>query len=348
MKDIYKAIIFSRTPLKGFFRFENEFQIYPVEANILSSEKYKHYPIFLEFKILSEDIIKPNFSLDGLEDLISHDSISETATIQTKQDKIINLLNLFSTFKFFRYNKAEGNWILPITSKMAKEEIQNIEGSEFLYSHFFNKKIDFEIDDFSNMSSNYNLVEMVQYSEYYQNDPNYDYNPMKEITFPNNMIYALQAYSNLSLDEKKIVDSAIRYSVLSMELMDDKTTLGILSAFTSIETVMNFYYKDFKPEQCSSCGQPKYKISKRYLDFLLNFIGDGEGFKKRFNNLYSLRSKIVHTGFSFATEPFWNELNDIEKDSETITILEIVMLSKLSIINYLVLPFMGKKNKHHN
>ena len=350
MKEYHKIIIFTKTPLKAFFKFEDKFQIYPLDEYYLGDSKnYKHYPIILEFKVHPENIIKPTLSYDGIEDLVSQDDINETATIQTTRDKIINLLNLFSTFKFFCYKKSEGSWILPYKEGMTKEEMKNVKSSEFCFSYFFHKEINnFDINEFTNVSEKFKAIEVVEYSEYYQDGPNYDYDSSKGIRLPNNILYGLKGYYNLNLEEQKVMDSAIKYSVLCMELMEEKTTLAILSAFTSIETVMNFYYKDFKPENCPECSQPRYKISKRYIDFLLNFIGDGDGFKRRFSNLYSLRSKIVHTGFSFETEQFWNELNDQEKESEIITILEILMLSKLSVINYLILPLLGKKEKHHN
>lgn len=265
--------------------------------------------------------------------MFSEDSLSQTASTQTKQDQLINLLNLFSTFRFFRYYKTEGNWVLPITSNMTREETKTITSSEFFFSDYYNKSIgNLDINKLSDVSIKYRPLQMVDYSEYYQNNPNYDYDTTKEIIFPSNTEHGLKAYFQLNADELPIINSAIKSSVLCMELADDKTTLGILSGFTSIETIMNFYYKNFKPEVCSECGQQRYKISKRYSDFLLTFIGNGEGFKKKFSKLYSLRSKIVHTGFSFQSEQFWNELNESEKENETITILEIIMLSKVSII----------------
>jgi hypothetical protein len=344
MKNIYKKIIFTKTPLKSYFKYQDEFQIYPVDDKYLITKKHNHYPIFLELKINKQDIIKPNISKD-LEDL--EEIISETAIINTKEDKIINLLNLFSTFTFFKYN-TEGNWVIPITTRMSREEKLEIDGSEFLYNIFCHKGINFEISDFTDVSNQYKPINVIEYSEYYQNEPNYDYNQKKEITLPNNIIMGLRAYYNLDFQEKKNIDSAINYSCLSMQLMHDKTTLGVVSAFTAIETVMNIYYRGYKPQNCEKCGQPKYKISKRYLDFLLEFIGNEDGFKKKFENLYRLRSKIVHTGFSFSIESIWNELTDQEQNSELVTILEIVMLSKLSVINYLILTSLGKKKKHHS
>lgn len=346
MKNYYKAVIFTKTPLKGYFRFENEFQVYPVDEEFLpDSEKFKHYPIFLEFKINENDIVKPTISIDGFEDVVSKEQMIETATIQSKQDNLINLLNLFSTFKFFRYTKTEGYWVLPFNENMTEEQIKSTSRSNFNFAFFWNKEINLDIVELTNVSAKYDKVEVIDYSSYYQNDPNYDYS-FKKVTFPNNINHGISAYYKLDSIERKTIDSAIKYSVLCMDLMHEKTTLAILSAFTSIETIMNFYYKDFKPENCKECGQPRYKISKKYIDFLLEFIGNGTGFKKRFNELYKLRSKIVHTGFSFETEKFWNELNDEDSESETATILEIVMLSKLSVINYLILPFLGKKPKH--
>lgn len=347
MEKYHKTVIFTKVPLNGYFKFKDEFQIYPVSSSDLNSKKYQHYPIYLEFAINEDDLITPKSQLTDIEDVISKEQITATATIQSKQDKILQLLNLFSTHIFFRYRKNEGSWVLPLESDGDNDQLESYKGSKFYFSYFDASHLDLKIDKLTILSNEYSHVDVVSFHEYYQIDPNYDYDRRKPITLPDNILIGLDAYYNLEKKERSLFDAAIKYSVLCMESLSSGVTLGVLSGFTAIETVMNFYYSDYKPEICVECGQPKYKIAKRYTDFLLKFIGNGEGFKKQFSNLYSLRSKIVHTGFSFASEQFWNELEDVEQDRETVTILQITMLSKLSIINYLILTHVDRVEKHY-
>jgi hypothetical protein len=81
----------------------------------------------------------------------------------------------------------------------------------------------------------------------------------------------------------------------------------------------------------------EFKVSKKYRDYLLKYIGNNPNNKKKFNALYSLRSKIVHTGMKFKTENLWTELPQEEKDVEFINQMEVIILSKMSITNWLLI-----------
>ena len=54
--------------------------------------------------------------------------------------------------------------------------------------------------------------------------------------------------------------------------------------------------------KCEECGQQKYGVSRKFREYLLKYIGDSPNNKRKFNNYYSLRSKIVHTGRQLKTE----------------------------------------------
>lgn len=49
------------------------------------------------------------------------------------------------------------------------------------------------------------------------------------------------------------------------------------------------------PMSCKTCGQPQYKISKRVRDFAADHLG-GDHWRKRFADLYAVRSRFLHTG----------------------------------------------------
>jgi hypothetical protein len=100
--------------------------------------------------------------------------------------------------------------------------------------------------------------------------------------------------------------------------------------------MVNFYSKNLNNVKCEKCGQLQYKVSRKYRDFLLNVIGNNPKNKKKFNDLYSLRSKIIHTGQKFKSENLWNDLINEEDQKEFINIYEILLLAKLSIVNWLI------------
>lgn len=347
----YKSIIFSKTKFEGYFRYKDEFQISPLRSEYLDRvKKYKHHPIVIEFKIEDFEWMSPKKDFSFAGDMFNKEEYELLATAMTKLDRLIDLINLFSTNLFFRYKNNHGFWTIPATSDKTDDDIRNIEHSDFLYKFFFLK--DFKnqciIENFNNdIIKEFNEIQLVDYNEYFSNDPNYDYNRLDAIKFPNVITYGLDGYFDLSTEEKKILDTSIKYSNICMKNLESEATIGILSAFTSIETLMNFYYKDFKPENCKECGQPRYSIAKRYNDFLLNFVGESDELKKEFRKLYSFRSKIVHTGFSFATENLWHDLEEEKADDETIKKLQIMMVNKRLIINYLSLTKLKKKEKHH-
>lgn len=347
----YKSIIFSKTKFEGYFRYKDEFQIYPLKSEYLDSvKKYKHHPIIIEFKIEDSEWMSPKKDFSYLGDIFKKGSHDLLATAMTKLDRLIDLINLFSTNLFFRYKNNDGFWTVPATSDKTDDKINIIEHSDFLYKLFFLKGFNYQciIDDFNtDITKEFNEIPLVDYNEYFSNDPNYDYNVLDTIKFPSVINYGLEGYFDLNVEEKKIIDTSIKYSNICMKNLELETTIGVLSAFTSIETLMNFYYKDFKPENCKECGQPRYSIAKRYTDFLLNFVGESDDLKKEFKKLYTFRSKIVHTGFSFITENLWHDLEEDKADDETIKKLQIMMVNKRLIINYLSPTKLGKKEKHH-
>jgi len=101
--------------------------------------------------------------------------------------------------------------------------------------------------------------------------------------------------------------------------------------------MVNYENKDFEPQRCDKCGQLEYKVSKKYRDYLLKYIGDNISNKKKFNALYNLRSEIVHTGMKLKSESLWTDIPREEKDKEFLNHLEVILMSKLSIINWLII-----------
>ena len=331
MNEFHKTIIFTKTPLAGSFRYKDKFQIYPADLdNMPKSKLQKHHPVILEYTTTEADKIEPPTDFEVLKDLTSL-----TATTLTKQDQILNLLTLFTNHLFFRYYDLTGTWGMPILKDDPGEEANQWSSKWNLkLFHWPGKPEQLKINEFTD--TEIDKVEYKRHFDYYLNDPNFDYHSDKHITFPNTIIDGLDSYYNLDEDSRKVIDSSISHSVSAVELRQHKKTLSIIASFSSIEAMVNFEFKDEKPEMCDSCGQLKYKVSKKFKDYLFKYVGKSTNNKKKFNAFYSLRSKIVHAGVHLKTENLWNDLPKEEEDKEFLTHVEILQLVQLSIIHCLI------------
>lgn len=332
MEKYHKCIIFCKTKLTGMFRYKDEFQIYPADfEGMPKSSMQEHHPIVLEYIIRDDEKIVPHSDYEELKDLRTL-----TASTITKQDIIISLLTLFTNHNFFRYYDLTGTWGLPILKENAGEEM-NTWSSKWNWAmfHWPQYPEQFKINGFTEVG--YSEVELINYWKYYFHEPNFDNYSDREITFPNLITQGLDSYFGKSKEIKIVLNSAMSFIVNAMELRMYRKTMSVIASFTAIETMVNFEYKDFKPLICEKCNQPQFKVSEKYRKYLLKYIGDNDNNKKKFNALYKFRSSIIHTGQKLKTENLYNDLTKEEKDKEFLNQVEILQLSRLSVVNWLII-----------
>lgn len=331
MRKFHKTIVFTKTPLTKYFKYKDIFQIYPAQFEKMPySNLQSHYPVILEYWTIEEEKIHVEVEYE-----ILRDSFSDIATTTTKQDKILSLLCTLTNHLFFRYTDFYGLWGMPILYDNPGEEA-NMWSAKWIMPGFHWPEMagNFNISNFTSLQ--YDLVDLINHFPYYLDNPNFDLNNQKEITFPRTIYLGLDSYFAASKEVKEVLDTAISYSVSAMELRLEKKTLALLASFTSVETMVNLEYKDFDAEKCSICGQLKYSVAKKYREYLLKYIGNTPSNKRKFNKYYSLRSKIVHTGQRLKTEKLYSEISKSEKDEEFLTRIEILQIGKMAIIQWLL------------
>jgi hypothetical protein len=340
MLEYHRTIVFTKTPLKGSFRFKGLFQIYPADLKGMPySNLQSHHPVILEYTTTEDDVITPKPNPNGFKNL---DALNiRTATKTTKEQEILNLLSLFSNHYFFRYYDPTGTWGMPVLKDNPGNEANKWSSKwSMKLFHWPELPEQLGIDSFKNLDIKY--VEFVDHESYYLRDPNFDHYSNTIITFPNSITTGLNAYFSIDKEAKAVIDAAISYAVDSMEIMQHKKTLSIISAFTALETMVNYEFREFKPEVCAKCSQPQYKVAQKFRDFLSKYLSEGTAQKRKFNALYSYRSKIIHTGQKLKTENLWNNLGEAEEKEELISQLEAIQYSKLSIIHWLIHNNIGK------
>jgi hypothetical protein len=340
MKNFQRAIIFTKTMLDGSFRYKDLFQILPAKLEGMPHSKMQeHFPVILEFWIDDNDavVIEKDFGSFVY-------SYTETATILRKQDMILSLLTVFTNHHFFRYTDFTGSWGMPILRNDPYEEMNSWESKWCLPQFFFpGLPGQLRITEFTTPVEP--PILRVNNKLYYVANPNLDFDKKRQITFPALLEEAIDAYFALSSDSQDTVYLAISHSLSAIELRLAKKTLSLLASFTSLKMMVNLEFKDVPPEKCSTCGQAKYSISKKFREFLLKYVATADSNRKKYNDYYTLRSKIVHSGQQVRNETLFSGLTDDGQHKEFITQIEIIQMGKLAIIHWLLINYRNGKPK---
>lgn len=336
-KKFHRSIVFTKTPLRKKFKYQEIFQIFPATLEGMPySKTQRHYPCILEFWITQNEHVNVDTEFEELKD-----SYAETGAIINKEEKILSLLSLISNNLFFRYNDFTGIWGMPILKDDPGEEA-NSWSSKWCWPHFFFPEMPRQMQITSFSEIQIPTINFRPHTLYYTKDPNLDFHSDREIEFPSTATEILDAYYCLEDSSQKIVDSAIAHSISSMEFRLLKKTLSLLCSFSAVETMVNLEFQDSHIEKCDYCGQLKYSIAKKFRDFLLKYVATSNESKKKFNSYYLLRSKIVHTGRRLKSEKLYSGVSMTEQDADLLTLVEVLQISKFSILNWLLITHRSK------
>lgn len=334
MKQYHKTIFFTKVPLSGYYKYEDVFQIYPAELdNMPTIDDFRtyHFPNILEYWTSDDEHVTISSDLEGLEELLTL-----TARRSRKETQILGLLSAFSNNLFFTYSSFEGSWGLPVGQGRSSEDL-NTQSSSWCFQMYLFPDLprQLTIDAFTEYQGS--KVKMADYSSFYMHYPNLDTNRDEPITFPSVMDELFLAYFSLDADTQKRIDFSISYTVSAVSLRNTNKTLSLLSSFTALETLVDLEFNGQKVEKCETCGQPRFKVSAKFRDFLLKYIGNSQENKKKFNSYYSIRSEVIHTGRQLATEKLFAEVSKDDARNEFITTIEILQLGKMSLTRWLLM-----------
>jgi len=329
-----RAIFFTKSPLGGKYRYKDEFQIFPANLENLPKSAYqKHYPNILEYRINEEDYVPLSVIISDYDNL--NELFSSTAISLNVQDRILDFLTAVTNNAFFRYTSSEGNWGMPMTKDIPDSEM-NSWSSKWCMKLFHFPELPEQLKINGLTETRFDPIIKIRHKEFYTNDPNLDSDSKKQINLPDTIDYLLDSYFALSEEDKSIINSSISFTVSAIELFNLRKTLSLLASFTSMETMVNLEYKEIPVETCDRCGQQRYSIAKKFKGFLLKYIGDTEANKKKFNDYYSLRSKVIHTGRQLKSEKLFADIPEEEGQKDYLTRIEILQIGKLAITNWLL------------
>jgi hypothetical protein len=347
-KKFYKNIIFSKTPLTGHFRFGDYFQIYPCDfENAPKSEHASDIPLVIEFWIDEDE--NPEVS----EDLESMKSFISPTTNQTnKLNRLTRLLSAITNHRFFNNSETELKWGSPLPDDIeADKEKFNQTSSSLILGFYYYPQIgdDLKITSFS--EQRHEDVKLIDHRLYYRHDPIED--KKKEITFPHTINQLLDKYFSFESKAKKIVDTICHLICNGIDIQSKMKSISFLCFVSSIETLVNFEYKDKKdgvefechdcqtlkssPITCKKCSRPIWGVKAKFKSFLKTYVAYSENAQTKFNRVYNLRSNIVHSGMLLLGDEQIDWTKSEKANSEYMTHIETMQLARLALVNWMLM-----------
>lgn len=351
-KELCRQIIFSKTPLKNHFRFGDEFQIFPCDYENVPVSKFQYdFSIVLEYWYDKDEVLEVSEDLQDLENVTSF--ISENFKKLHQAIRITRLLTAITNHKFFVYNEkyeTNGRWgvSLPEGEIKVGEKIPTSSWSIpwFQYASIAD---DLKITEFS--TQRHNDFDFLPHIDYFTQDPIDDKN--KVITFPSSVFNFLEIYFNVDPIFKKMLDTVMHLISNGIDLKLRMKSLSFLSFVSSIETLVNYHYKDAKdqivfecrycqtikssPIHCQKCDRPIWGIKAKFRDFLKTYVASSEASVTKFNKIYNLRSEIVHTGTLLLGDEQFNWKPTEKENKQWLIHIETMQLARLSLINWVVM-----------
>jgi hypothetical protein len=301
-ESIEQAVLFSTLPLSGYYRFRDRFQLL-IPDNDWQKPPYlqSHHPILVEYQAT------PN----------SSEYIFEIA----------DLLSTLTNFPFFFYDSRQF-WFIP-----------------FVEGEFENKVIwgqhGYKVPEMKKSNSEFtkpegNAILKVETNGYYNNYAGRL--GTVPISFPVILDNLLDKYHTLEKEARTAYRKASKMFQSGLSLKDTRNlSLAFAALVSSIETLVYFEYMNDDVEKCPECGQERYRVSKKFKDFMAKYGSATPQFKKYADEAYSIRSQILHRGHFL--------LSDVDPNAtyldDSVKLEHLIRAVRICLVNWLLLSNAG-------
>lgn len=313
---LYKYTFVSKIPYLEIFKYKDVFQVVPHELTIESENTLADYHYFntLEvnlnnfYELFDSNVnIKSIFSNYDKFESNNRDtiSLSEAGPLIVKEHYveypkwlILNLMSVVIKYKHFDYSEEKSDaWFMELPFKKGNPKW----GRKMIPDNV--KRIQSESSSISK------TVERIDSCEYWTQV----YTNEVKIKHPDDIVKNIELFLSLPAEGKECYLTSI--TIFNQALSTNKLfgSQSIVSFVTSIENLVDFTYKDAKVEKCECCQQDRYRVTKKFNDFI-DLYSEGfysrKGLKKIIGDVYAKRSSIVHKGSLFPHEtslPLWEE-----------------------------------------
>ncbi len=312
-----KRTFFTDIPYKGYYKYRDQFLIYPAAIEL---EGYiNHIPTIIEFSV---EEAKPEFY--ELPDLPLgvrqpvRQSFVQNQYNQHRFNEILRLLSLLTNYYHFTYTPSN-SWFVEIEPEPSFPPIK------------WGQAMTPDIDENDCKPANKEVEERDSVKYY---GDNFIQKKSHFVTYPDSIEQLLDKYYKLPGPHKCALYKSIKLFNQGLELKHKMPSMAIVAFISAIENVIT-YDNTGKPEDTCQCGEIKYGVTRKFKTFVGNYIAAESNTqrKKYVNDIYNLRSKIVHAGGLHVGDldsNFW----EYPKVDDLRTLEEIEQIARVSIINW--------------
>jgi len=156
--------------------------------------------------------------------------------------------------------------------------------------------------------------------------------PAHELAVPDNLEASLDRVFALGESDRTRLERSVSWLMQAPGIWRVSGSASYAALVIAIEALL----ETRDPATCKHCGQPKYATTKRFTDFLRQYIPGIDSHPKVRGRLYDVRSKIVHGTelFEMDSEP-WRHILNIKGDDEMQLYRDASQLVRVAIYNWL-------------
>jgi hypothetical protein len=157
------------------------------------------------------------------------------------------------------------------------------------------------------------------------------------VTISDAFVTALDLFAELPPDKAAAFTQAISLYYSARLTWTTSLSLALAGLISSIETLAHFDNHHIEPTTCSLCGQKNFSALAKFRVFLEKYGSVPSTMKKHYNELYDLRSKILHQGQLLVADMDHTVLASIYGTTELDKIRRLTEVVRICLFNWLIL-----------
>lgn len=260
------------------------------------------------------------------------DILTKQTHTQNYQRQIRNLLSAITNYNFY-YPTAELLWFTEIPKGDLQEEMNEQKSKVGMTLYWYPEMLK------ESIITKFTEIELppIEFAKHPDCFANIDIDGTEEVKFPQYINEAILNFFALDEEARQVVNSAASLVCNGVELRVKMKSISFISFVSSIETMVNFEFKDVPVENCKECGQPRYRVVKKFKDYLAKYASDSAAAKKQVDKIYSLRSTIAHTGLLLLGDNKIDWSDDVKQNEQWQAHLQAMQISRVSLTNWLLM-----------
>jgi len=122
----------------------------------------------------------------------------------------------------------------------------------------------------------------------------------------------------------------------SLALWQHHPSLSFASCVSALETLIAYDHKNEPADVCSSCGQERFRVMKKFQQFFANYGSPTPEFRKYAQKVYQYRSKILHRGELFLGDVFLQKFASLDGFDDRELHRNLIRTCRICTVNWVL------------